>query len=269
MLLSKHHILAVPSDPELSPCIKNCPGCEEEHANWIQSLKTKFDSDKFWWHRYIDFYEEKCFSRIEPHRVLEFGVLAGESIKYLHERFPYACIVGVDKDYEMKEWPKDDLISYIELNQGNVGGVKTLFAKNNYDIIIDDGSHNVAHQANCLAEGFTSLLPGGFYIIEDVQGNIGIEGSPLEVIMAIEREHALKSKNSLKHLDFFFTSQQIGYLQYYIDEIHIYRRTTLPLKCHACKKTDFNYVQMKCSSCGEKLYDTRDSMSVILRKKSD
>src|SRR5262249_8996013 len=54
------------------------------------------DSDRHYWHRYTDRYEQAFASLGVVRDVLEFGVLEGASIRWLHHRFPEARIVGVD-----------------------------------------------------------------------------------------------------------------------------------------------------------------------------
>lgn len=268
--MSRSHTLINPADRECSPCRDDCPGCEEERQLWLAKLKAKYNSDKFYWHRYIDFYEEKCFSRFHPRDILEFGVLAGESIRYLDERFPLAVITGVDKDDAMDGWPFGENIHYFKLNQGNRGGLYSFFRNKSFDLVIDDGSHEPEHQAWCLITAFPSLTKKGFYIVEDIHSNLGVESSLLNVLLAIERVHSLGKNTTGKERVFLanhLTEHEIAYLDENIAELHFYSRSVLPLRCHACKKEEIDYSILKCLSCGEDMYSRKDSMSVIVRKK--
>lgn len=67
---------------------------------------TLNESDKSYWHRYIDFYESEL-SDFKCRHVLEFGVWKGGSIKWLMERFPDSSIYGADILDVQPSWPLD------------------------------------------------------------------------------------------------------------------------------------------------------------------
>jgi hypothetical protein len=70
-----------------------------------------------YWHRYTDIYEEVFKSLGTVSEVLEFGVLEGNSIRWLAERFPEARILGLDILPQTKKWPQSRRIEYIQLDQ--------------------------------------------------------------------------------------------------------------------------------------------------------
>src|SRR4029077_11438544 len=128
------------------------------------------ESDKYYWHRYIDKYEQAFALLGDVNDILEFGVLEGGSIRWLAKRFPHSRILGVDIVAPTPNWPRDDRIEYAHADQGDSRAIRAMFANfgRRYDLIIDDGSHLPPHQASCLIEAFPFIRPGGLYILEDV-----------------------------------------------------------------------------------------------------
>ena len=124
-------------------------------------------SDKVYWHNYINFYEGffagKSFSNI-----VEIGVLNGNSMRWLLERFPEARIYGADIVPLQENWPRDPRICYVQMDQGDAAQVRKLFSLAAFDLIIEDGSHRPDHQITALVEGIRSLNNGGIYILEDI-----------------------------------------------------------------------------------------------------
>lgn len=130
-------------------------------------------SDKFFWHGYVDFYESRLPKNIDGD-IVEFGVFKGNSIRWLLERYPDARhIYGVDILPYQESWPVDKRVSYKQVDQNSEaqvqGFLKTIPAP---DLIIEDGSHIPAHQSRCLKHGMAALKPGGLYVLEDIQTSL-------------------------------------------------------------------------------------------------
>ena len=117
---------------------------------------------------FIQLYE-KYF---EPFRnlkinILEIGVENGDSLRIWREYFPNANICGIDiakKNFIIKN--TDILMG----DQSDPKFLKLLIDKyKNFDIVIDDGSHQSKH----IIESFKYLFPhlnfNGLYVIEDLQ----------------------------------------------------------------------------------------------------
>ena len=110
--------------------------------------------DKGTCHSYIDFYEQIFFPLREKQiNILEIGIYGGISILLWERYFKNAeKIVGVDIDLN---WVQDKVMNEsrinkkIELIQHDASSpslLGVLDSNDNYDIIIDDGSHWVGHQ---------------------------------------------------------------------------------------------------------------------------
>ena len=73
--------------------------------NNLPSSPLMAASDKSFWHAYVDFYARQFPADIDG-LVVEFGVLNGNSIRWLGERFPSAELVGVDILAVQPTWPQ-------------------------------------------------------------------------------------------------------------------------------------------------------------------
>jgi len=140
----------------------------------LHDLALKYGSDKAN-HGYCPFYEK--FLPHNPRTILEIGVKDGASIKMWHEYFPNAEIHGLDLFSEKSAWQVwgefidgDELPSdKVTFHTGDQCDWKLLeqLRKYDFDIIIDDGSHNSRDQMIT----FFGLYNGKHYFIEDLQCN--------------------------------------------------------------------------------------------------
>lgn len=147
---------------------------------------NKFDTDKGDklpdGNGYAHFYEN-WFNKIKNscENILEIGIDDGGSLMANYEYFGNANILGLD--IVEKKMYENDRIKTIILDQGNLNELDNFChycMKNNisFDIILDDGSHDVAHQQKTLGKFFKLLKPGGLYIIEDLGSSyftLGVE----------------------------------------------------------------------------------------------
>lgn len=232
-----------------------------------------YNTDKYYWHRYIPEYERIVFSTLpETAKILEIGVLGGESVRLLSDRFPKGQIVGADIQKPSSTWPVRENITYKEVDQSKKDSVLDLLMSCGYvDLIIDDGSHIPEHQAMTFKDGLCYINKGGWYIIEDVHSSFwDLKASPLVLLLALKhlREIGINklSEYYWQRLESkFFSQSDIIFIDRMVQEIHTYRRSCLPLKCFRCGKSDFDYANLKCTNCRESLYLPYDSMSLMLR----
>ena len=92
----------------------------------------------------------------------------GASLRMWREFFPNAHIYGFDIKHEL--FFMEDRISCIYMDQGDVKSMAYAFASvgKPYDIIVDDGSHDLMHQLNTKEYAGDHLREGGLLIIEDI-----------------------------------------------------------------------------------------------------
>lgn len=139
----------------------------------LHDLALKYGTDKLE-HGYLSFYEQ--YLPKEPKRILEIGVKEGRSLAMWAEYFPNAEVHGLDlfaepNIDEVRSWllAEDKPFNNICLHQGNQCDWLFLeqLRKFDFDVIIDDGSHNSRDQMIT----FFGLYNGKQYYIEDIQCN--------------------------------------------------------------------------------------------------
>ncbi len=182
-------------------------------------------------HGYAKKYEE-IFNkwRLNYVNLLEIGVATGASIGMWHEYFENGkiyCFDDVDRpSYEtiLSELLKTNQVFFEMGNQENKNDLINMCKKfniNNFDIIIDDGSHQPNHQMITFGLLFSYLKSNGYYIIEDVAvpENTKIINSPnnIETYNTI-----LDFKNTGVFNTKYLTEDEINYLKNNILSIEIY-----------------------------------------------
>lgn len=122
------------------------------------------------WHHYIPIYD-RYFAKFRgrPVRFLEIGVSKGGSLRMWREYFgPEAVLYGIDIDPACAQFDgkagkvrigSQDDPAFLARVVEEMGGV---------DVVLDDGSHVMAHARASLAALFPQLSSGGVYMIEDM-----------------------------------------------------------------------------------------------------
>lgn len=96
----------------------------------------------------------------------------GASIKMWHDYFINSKIFGIDIN-ECSYLDNERIKTYVA-DQGNVENLESFMQSSGveeFDFIIDDGSHRPDHQQISFSYFFKKLKPGGLYIIEDLLSN--------------------------------------------------------------------------------------------------
>jgi cephalosporin hydroxylase len=129
----------------------------------LECLLNRHGSDKATTHSYVWFYYSLLALR-EVKSVIELGVLHGGSLRAWRDYLPGAVVTGVDIV------PISDVGEGITLVQGDAAlpGILPLLPLR-ADLIIDDASHRLEHQAASFDLLAPRLSPGGAYVIEDIQ----------------------------------------------------------------------------------------------------
>ena len=127
-------------------------------------------------HNYIKIYEKYLSKfREKKFNLLEVGVgdhpnaIKNGSYRMWLEIFPQAHVTVIDyNESVLKNMVESERLTKVNLNQGRQDQLNSA-AENfsNFDIIIDDGSHQVDHIIKTFNTFFPLLSDGGVYIIED------------------------------------------------------------------------------------------------------
>lgn len=134
----------------------------------LHTIGLKHNTDKAFFHKYLDFYQKQLPKRSFSGRLLEIGVMDGASLRMWREYYPKAEIVGVDIDDK----------SHLEINGVTILKLdatdpKALDSLGMFDIIVDDGSHMTADQQASFEHLYLNQLsPKGYYIIEDLHTSL-------------------------------------------------------------------------------------------------
>jgi SAM-dependent methyltransferase len=125
------------------------------------------------WMHYFDIYERHFapFRHRSP-RVLEIGVSHGGSLDLWSTWFGRGThIIGVDIDPRASTLARPGVEISIG-DQGDPAFLDALVADHGpFDIVIDDGSHQPAHQILTLEKLWPATNPGGVFLVEDLHSN--------------------------------------------------------------------------------------------------
>jgi len=153
--------------------------------NTLSEISKKYPTDKDFTHNYYNSVYEDVFKDIRENVKLlceigiggfwkEVGWVPGNSLKVWRDYFPNAKVLGLD--INLHEITDSERISLEWLDQSKRDLVIEYSRKlENYDVIIDDGSHNVYDQQITLAYFFRSLKSGGIYVLEDLHSSEEVE----------------------------------------------------------------------------------------------
>lgn len=131
----------------------------------ISKILSKYDTDKNTCERRGHCYGKaydgifRSFDRTTKLDLIEIGIENGASLLVWREFFPNASITGVDiKDMVENKHPD---VEYI------IEDVKNMSPEQEYDIVIDDGSHKLKDVVHTVRN--FKLKEGGVMVIEDAQ----------------------------------------------------------------------------------------------------
>lgn len=134
----------------------------------LRALLCPHLTDKDNEHSYLEPYEELFAPRRHAvKRVLEIGVQTGGSVLLWRDYFPHADVFGVDLNPFCHN-VRGVRIQCIEADAYTEETVDKLRKLGPFDVLIDDGSHEL-HHLKFFAKEYPALLaPGGVLVMEDV-----------------------------------------------------------------------------------------------------
>jgi hypothetical protein len=125
--------------------------------------------DKGTAHSYIDEYDRLLTPYRNNSIVLEIGLCMGESLLMWEEFFINSKIFGVDITSQFLGKLIEDQTHNIIISDATKVDVLDYFKNETFDVIIDDGSHQLQDQINTFNIFKDKMNSGGIFIIEDVE----------------------------------------------------------------------------------------------------
>ena len=147
----------------LSELFKNF-NCDKGYSMKIEGnkiLKT---------HNYTPFYEKyfKIFKN-KKIKILELGSHEGKGIASFYYFFPNARLIGANiNPFQMKYYSNRIEEIFIDVSSKKILQSFCNYIDINFDLIIDDASHNLRDILITLPIVFKKLKSGGYYVIEDI-----------------------------------------------------------------------------------------------------
>lgn len=149
----------------------------DELANYYNTDKgTQYSNTSR--HGYAPIYDEYLSKwRDKPIRLLEVGIcmegtIGGHSVRMWHEYFPKASIYTFDiVDMKNLETELGERVKFYKGDQGSredLNNMYSEFGSEDFNFILEDGSHEHHHQIISLGTLFKYVKSKGYYILEDV-----------------------------------------------------------------------------------------------------
>lgn len=124
-------------------------------------------------HDYLGIYESTLgHLRDTPFTMIEIGVYRGASVRMWKRFFHRAQIIGADINPECRKF-ESERVSIRIGDQGDPAFLEELATTDRPLVVVDDGSHRWKHQINAFRALWPSVLPGGYFIVEDVHTSFG------------------------------------------------------------------------------------------------
>jgi hypothetical protein len=141
----------------------------------LQELAIRYPTDKNWLHNYYNRIYDSVLTplRESTKRICEIGIDKGDSLRSMKAFFKNAEIYGYDVNTSL--FFNEDRIHTSYLDQSDRSSLQSLIdshAGNEFDIVIDDGSHRMYDQQITLAMLFKHVKRGGIFICEDLHTSL-------------------------------------------------------------------------------------------------
>jgi cephalosporin hydroxylase len=116
--------------------------------------------------------------------VCELGVAKGDSLELWKYLFPKGTIAGVDNSFSAI-WPQGTIRILSNQADPNLPSVLSDY-KEEWDLIVDDASHEAPFTATSLELLWPLVSPGGYYVIENIDLNPGMTNFAASLLHRIQ-----------------------------------------------------------------------------------
>lgn len=196
----------------------------------LEELAGKYKTDKLE-HGYLPHYQQHLPAQCRS--MLEIGAAQGFSALMWRDYYPDCDIHLLDlflnPDFVSVKWCREH---FFVPHQGDQGSLKVLATiQEQFDVVIDDGSHRADHQLISFKHlFFNNLVSGGLYAIEDCHCNplpfywgeiVRFEDTPLFMFKHLKETGEL--------INPYFTGEEIEIYKSIIDRIEILEQDKLIL----------------------------------------
>lgn len=193
---------------------------------YLERLAKEYGTDKYQ-HGYMDAYAQCLPDKINS--MLEIGYYHGSSAKMWREIYGESVKIHVLDLFENPEnaMEEDAIASKFITHKGDQSSLPVLHSiTEQFDLIIDDGSHRADHQLISFIELFRrNLKPGGLYVCEDLhccteefyRGTVKSQEDTMLIFIENIEEARYFANN-------FLILPELKYLKHSIDKVKLFNR---------------------------------------------
>lgn len=230
---------------------------EEGKMNDLTLLGFRYGTDKSYFHRYTEAYEDWLLPlRQDVRQVVEIGIYNGASLRMWRDYFPNALVLGADIDPATFVHNEHRIKSYF-VDQSQRKSLQQLEGsfEGDVDLFIDDGSHQSGHQMLTLGYFLPRMKVGGIFILEDLQTSL--EDTSQKSAYATIKNWIDGKLFTTPHL----TNAECMLINKDKYEFKLYSRDKQPFMCWRCKQPP-----MKCTCGFDYVKEPGSSITLMIRK---
>jgi cephalosporin hydroxylase len=205
--------------------------------NLWQDFKTNQGKAVLKWQHYFPIYERHLSQyRNKTITVLEIGVFKGGSLPLWRRFFgPMATVIGIDIDPDCAQYEEDGVHIRIG-DQSNKEFLQSIISEfGQPDIVLDDGSHQMAHIKASFEFLYPTLSKNGLYIVEDLHTayfeEFGGGVSKPDTFINISKRFvdSLNADHSRGAIEPDFITRHTFGISFY-DSVVVFERGSIPIK---------------------------------------
>lgn len=164
-------------------------------------------------------------------RLLEIGVWEGASLAMWSRAFPRGLVVGVDLDLSRVKKPIPPNVALLQGSQDDRAFLQHVALHGPFDVVIDDGSHLPAHQRASFDALWPHVVPGGLYIVEDLQVAYALNEHSMLHYLGTTLQNALHGRGQSLHArPTIQEAKKLVGIEREIDSVHFHRYTAVVKK---------------------------------------
>ena len=183
-----------------------------------------YENKKFVGHDYTPFYEKyfKKFKSVEKLNILEVGSLRGAATASFYYYFDKPQIFCADLNpFQIRVFSKNIRKFYLDTQSKKTISKLANYINQKFDIIIDDGSHNIRDQIITFNIFFKYLKRSGIYVIEDASQYLVSKNLNQDNLKYGAKEILVSVKNNDFKKNDYLGAMDVASLNKDIKDVHI------------------------------------------------